>query len=41
MRAVLREKIEGDGGEMGQMLFKALKAAINKYSTKPAETAAT
>ena len=41
MRAVLREKIEGDGGEMGQMLFKALKAAINKYSTKPAEPAAT
>lgn len=32
MRAVLREKIEGDGGEMGQALFKALRAAINKFS---------
>jgi CheY-like chemotaxis protein len=32
MRAVLREKIEGDGGEVGQALFKALKAAITKYS---------
>ncbi len=32
MRAVLREKIEGDGGETGQMLFKALKMAINKYA---------
>jgi len=38
MRAVLREKIEGDGGELGQALFKALKAAINKYTAKPAET---
>jgi hypothetical protein len=32
MRAVIREKIEGDGGELGQQLFKALKAAIAKYS---------
>lgn len=32
MRAVLREKIEGDGGELGQSLFKALKMAITKYS---------
>lgn len=40
MRAVLREKVEGDGGEMGQALFKALKAAITKYSAKPAEQAA-
>ncbi len=32
MRAVLRDKIEGDGGEMGQMLFKALKMAINKFA---------
>jgi CheY-like chemotaxis protein len=40
MRAVLREKIEGDGGEMGQALFKALKAAITKYSAKPPEQAA-
>jgi CheY-like chemotaxis protein len=39
MRAVLREKIEGDGGEMGQALFKALKTAINKFSTKPAQSA--
>ena len=30
MRAVLRDKIEGDGGEVGQMLFKALKMAIAK-----------
>ncbi len=40
MRAVLREKIEGDGGEMGQALFKALKAAIVKFSPKPPEQAA-
>ena len=32
MRAVLREKIEGDGGELGQQLFKALKMAISKYA---------
>jgi len=31
MRAVIREKIEGDGGDIGQALFKALKLAINKY----------
>jgi DNA-binding response OmpR family regulator len=39
MRAVLREKIAGDGGEMGQALFKALKAAINKHGVKPPEQA--
>ena len=32
MRAVLREKIEGDGGELGQSLFKALKLAVSKYA---------
>jgi CheY-like chemotaxis protein len=32
MRAVLREKIAGDGGEIGQQLFKALKMAIAKFS---------
>ncbi|MEQ9449011.1 MAG: response regulator, partial [Rhodospirillaceae bacterium] len=37
MRAVLRDKIEGDGGETGQALFKALKMAINKYAPKPSE----
>jgi CheY-like chemotaxis protein len=36
MRAVLRDKIEGDGGELGQALFKALKMAINKYAPQPA-----
>ena len=36
MRAVLREKIEGDGGAVGQALFKALKMAISKYSPQPA-----
>lgn len=36
MRAVLRDKIEGDGGETGQMLFKALKMAIAKYAPQPA-----
>tara|TARA_R110000868_G_scaffold56866_11_gene176153 strand:+ start:211 stop:1305 length:1095 start_codon:yes stop_codon:yes gene_type:complete len=39
MRAVLREKVEGDGGEIGQALFKALKMAITKYSPKPADPA--
>jgi hypothetical protein len=28
---VLREKIAGDGGELGQQLFKALKMAIVKF----------
>ena len=36
MRAVLRDKIEGDGGELGQQLFKALKQAIVKFSGNPA-----
>ena len=36
MRAVLRDKVEGDGGEIGQMLFKALKLAINKFSAPAA-----
>lgn len=30
MRAVIREDIEGDGGELGQQLFKSLKLAIAK-----------
>ena len=34
MRAVIREKIEGDGGELGQQLFKALKLATAKFSTQ-------
>ncbi len=37
MRAVLRDKIEGDGGEVGQMLFKALKMAIAKYAPPAAQ----
>ncbi|MSO99380.1 MAG: response regulator [Rhodospirillaceae bacterium] len=41
MRAVIREKIEGDGGAVGQALFKILKQAITKYAVKPAEQAAT
>ena len=36
MRTVIREKIGGDGGELGQMLFKALKLAIAKFSGPPA-----
>lgn len=32
MRAVLREKIAGDGGEVGRELLKGLKAAIDKHS---------
>lgn len=32
MRAVIREKIGGDGGEVGQQLFKILKAAVAKFS---------
>jgi CheY-like chemotaxis protein len=40
MRAVMREKIAGDGGEIGQQLFKILKQAIAKYTAKPAEQSA-
>ncbi|MCB2106547.1 MAG: hypothetical protein KDE14_02545, partial [Rhodobacteraceae bacterium] len=40
MRAVIREKIEGDGGEIGQQLFKMLKVAIGKYGGKTSEPAA-
>jgi len=39
MRAVLRDKIEGDGGQTGQALFKALKMAINKHAPKSADQA--
>ena len=34
MRAVIREEIEGDGGELGQQLFKSLKLAIAKIEKK-------
>lgn len=34
MRAVIREDIEGDGGELGQQLFKSLKLAIAKLEKK-------
>lgn len=40
MRAVMREKIEGDGGEVGQTLFKILKQAITKYAPKQPEQSA-
>ena len=36
MRAVLRDRVEGDGGEIGQALFKVLKMAINKYAAPQA-----
>ncbi|WP_460019793.1 response regulator [Magnetospira thiophila] len=32
MRAVIREKIAGDGGDVGRQLLKGLKAAIAKHS---------
>ena len=32
MRAVLRDKISGDGGEIGRQLFKALKAEVDRLS---------
>ncbi|CCQ75211.1 response regulator [Magnetospira sp. QH-2] len=32
MRAVIREKISGDGGDVGRQLLKGLKAAIDKNS---------
>ena len=32
MRAVLREKIAGDGGEIGRTLHKSLQAAIDKHT---------
>ena len=31
---VIREEIEGDGGELGQQLFKSLKLAIAKSEKK-------
>jgi len=34
MRAVLREKISGDGGEIGRALQSSLEQAIEKYQTK-------
>ena len=34
MRAVIREDIEGDGGELGQQLFKSLKLAIAKHEKR-------
>lgn len=40
MRAVIRENIEGDGGELGQTLFKSLKLAIAKFSKGAPEASA-
>lgn len=34
MRAVIREDIEGDGGEIGQQLFKSLKMVIAKHEKR-------
>ncbi len=34
MRAVIREDIQGDGGEIGQQLFKSLKLAIAKHEKR-------
>ena len=31
MRAVLREKVEGDGGEVGRALLKSLQVAIDRH----------
>lgn len=33
MRAVIRDKIAGDGGEIGRELLKSLRQAIDKHST--------
>ena len=33
MRAVIREKISGDGGQVGRALLKSLEAVIEKQST--------
>ncbi len=41
MRAVMREQIEGDGGEIGQALFKSLKLAVAKHAPKTASQPAT
>ncbi len=32
LRAVIREKMEGDGGEVGRQLMMALNQAIQKFS---------
>lgn len=34
MRAVIREDIEGDGGELGQQLFKSLKMVVAKHEKR-------
>jgi hypothetical protein len=34
MRAVIREEIEGDGGDLGQQLYKSLKMAIAKHEKR-------
>ena len=31
MRAILREKVAGDGGEQGKALVAGLRASINKF----------
>ena len=33
MRAVIRDKVAGDGGEVGRVLFESLKAAVDRIST--------
>jgi hypothetical protein len=34
MRVVIKDRINGDGGEIGMELKRSLEAAIEKYSTK-------
>ncbi|MBI4970179.1 MAG: response regulator [Rhodospirillales bacterium] len=34
MRAVIRDRVSGDGGQLGKDLLAALKAAISKHQTK-------
>ena len=38
MKAVIGGRVEGDGGEIGQQLEKALDAAIKKYSPEGGKT---
>lgn len=35
MRAVIRDKVAGDGGEIGRELLKSLQSAIDKHSVVP------
>jgi len=34
MRVVIRERIDGDGGDIGAELKKSLEISVQKYSTK-------